>query len=104
GLYDIWPRGKRLEEIRAASERYKRRFKGQGVVHAVRAVDLANAPYLVKYAFHGAARSLSPYISITNRMVVVRYEDFSGRSRTLVWEPTEAEGSVEAPFYAQLVA
>jgi hypothetical protein len=104
GLYDVWPRGQRLEEIRAAAERYKRRFKEQGVVQAVRSVDLANAPYLVRYAFHGAARSLSPYISITNRMVVVRYEDFAGQTRTLVWEPTEAEGSATAPFYAQLVA
>lgn len=104
GLYDVWPRGQRLEEIRAATERYKRRFKEEGVVQAVRSVDLANAPYLVKYAFHGAARSVSPYLSMTNRMVVVRYEDFSGQTRTLVWEPTEAEGSVEAPFYSQLVA
>jgi hypothetical protein len=104
GLYDTWPRGRRLGEIRAAAEAYKERFKRQGVVTAVRSVDLASAPYLVKYAFHGAARALNPYISITNRMVIVRYRDFAGQPRTLVWEPTEPDGSVEAPFYSQLVA
>jgi hypothetical protein len=104
GVFDVWPRGKRLEEVRAAAERYKQRFKQQGTVKAVRSVDLATAPYITKYAFHGAARALNPYLSMTNRMVVVRFEDFSGHERILVWEPTEPDGSAEAPFYAQLIA
>jgi hypothetical protein len=104
GLYDIWPRGARLNTIREAAEEYKRRFKQQGVVRGVRSVDLATAPYLTKYAFHGAARSPNPYLSMTNRMVTVQFEDFEGRLRTLVWEPTEPDGSAEAPFYSQLIA
>jgi hypothetical protein len=104
GLFDIWPRGTRLNTIREAAEEYKRRFKQQGVVRGVRSVDLATAPYLTKYAFHGAARSPNPYLSMTNRMVTVQFEDFEGRLRTLVWEPTEPDGSAEAPFYSQLIA
>jgi hypothetical protein len=104
GVFDVWPRGRRLEEIRAAADRYKQRFKGQGTVRSVRSVDLATAPYITKYAFHGAARALNPYLSMTNRMVIVRFEDFQGRERTLVWEPTEPDGSAEAPFYSQLIA
>jgi hypothetical protein len=103
GLFDVWPRGRRLEQIRAAAERYKERFKQQGEVTGVRSVDIATAPYITKYAFHGAAKAVNPYMSMTNRMVVVQYEDFEGRARTLAWEPTEPEGSAEAPFYAQLV-
>src|SRR5579884_1558563 len=103
GLFDVWPRGQRLEQIRAAAERYKQRFKGQGLITGVRSVDIATAPYITKYAFHGAARTPNPYMSMTNRMIVVQYEDFDGTPRTLVWEPTEPEGSAEAPFYAQLV-
>ncbi|MBV9214166.1 MAG: hypothetical protein JOZ25_11040 [Actinobacteria bacterium] len=102
GVFDIWPRGRRLEAIRSAAERYRERFKGQGVVLGVRSIDLATAPYITKYAFHGAARALNPYLSMTNRMVVVQYEDFEGAVRTLIWEPTEPEGSAEAPFYAQM--
>lgn len=104
GVHDVWPRGRRLEQIRAAAERYKPRFKEQGQVAAVRSVDIATAPYITKYAFHGAALTANPYMSMTNRMLVVQYEDFGGRPRTLVWEPTEADGSAEAPFYSQLVA
>jgi hypothetical protein len=103
GRFEVWPRGRRLEEIRRAAERYKERFKRQGQVIGVRSVDIATAPYITKYAFHGAAITLNPYMSMTNRMLVVRYEDFAGRPRTLVWEPTEPDGSAEAPFYAQLV-
>src|SRR5438270_4371828 len=98
GVFDIWPRGDRLAQIRTATEAFKRRFKEQGVVQAVRTVDLATAPYITQYAFHGAVKVPNPYLSMTNRMVVVRYQDFAGQTRTLVWEPTEAEGSAEAPF------
>jgi hypothetical protein len=37
-------------------------------------------------------------ISIVDRMVVVQYDDFDGRMRTLVFEPTVADGTAEAPF------
>jgi hypothetical protein len=103
GLFDVWPRGARLERIREGAQRFKERFTEQGEIRSVRSVDLATAPYVTAYAFHGAARSLNPYLSMTNRMVVVRYEDFEGSDRVLVWEPTEPEGSAEAPFYTQLL-
>jgi hypothetical protein len=103
GVFDVWPRGTRLERIREAATTYKERFKQQGTVRGVRSVDLATAPYITKYAFHGAAKSPNPYLSMTNRMVVVQYEDFDGALRTLVWEPTDPDGSAEAPFYSQLI-
>lgn len=103
GLHELWPRGVRLDRIREAATAYKERFKEQGIVRGVRSVDLATAPYLTKYAFHGAAHSPNPYVSMTNRMVTVQYEDFDGRLRTLLWEPTEPDGSAEAPFYSQLI-
>jgi hypothetical protein len=97
-----WPRGARLEAIRAAADAFRDRFKAQGQVAAVRTVDLVTAGYPAKYAFGGAAIGLNPYINITNRLVVVQFHDFEGALRTLVWEPTVPEGSRHAPFYAQL--
>ena len=71
---------------------------------AISSVAIAAAPYPTNYGFHGAAIApLTPFISIINRMIVVQYDDFDGRLRTLVFEPTVPEGSVEAPFYANLV-
>ncbi len=103
GVYDIWPRGDRPQAIRQAAERFRRRFKSQGEVLGARSVDIATAPYLARYAFHGAARTPNPYLSIVNRMVIVQFEDWAGARRTLVWEPTEPDGSAAAPFYAQMV-
>jgi hypothetical protein len=99
----LWPRGDRPEAIRAAAEEFRRRFKEQGQVESVQTVDLVAAGYPTSFAFGGAARGLNPFCNITNRLVIVKYQDFEGRPRTLAWEPTVPEGSQEAPFYEQLL-
>lgn len=103
GVHDVWPRGDRLRAVREAATAYKSRFKAQGRIRAVKSVDIAAAPYPVNYAFHDAVsvRTL-PLISMINRMIVVQYDDWDGRARTLVFEPTVPDGSAEAPFYRDL--
>ncbi|HVS28588.1 MAG TPA: hypothetical protein VHE14_03495 [Solirubrobacteraceae bacterium] len=98
-----WPRGDRPAALREAATEFRRRFKAQGEVRAVRTVDLVTAPYPRVFAFGGAARGVSPFLAILNRLVVVQFDDFEGRLRTLAWEPTAPEGAAQAPFYAQLV-
>jgi hypothetical protein len=100
--HDTWPRGDRPRAIRDAAEEFRARFK-QSQIEAVRTIDLVSAGYPTAMAFGGAAKGLNPFINITNRLVVVQYRDFEGALKTLVWEPTVPEGSVEAPFYAQLL-
>lgn len=103
GVHDVWPRGDRLRAVRAAAEEYKVRFKSEGQVTAIKSVDIASAPYPVKYGFHTAVIGPhSPLIPIINRMVVVQYDDWDGRPRTLVFEPTVPEGSAKVPFFAKL--
>lgn len=103
GVHEVWPRGERLRAVREAAAAYKVRFKEQGQVTAVRSVDIAAAPYPVKYAFHDAvAVPTLPLISMVNRMIVVQYHDFDARPRTLVFEPTVPDGSARAPFYSNL--
>jgi len=98
-----WPRGDRLEAIRTAADEFRRRFKQQGQVVAIRTVDLLSAGYPTRYAFGGAARgAVNPLINVLNRLVVVQFQDFDGELRTLCWEPTVPEGLGQAPFYAQL--
>ena len=103
GVHDVWPRGDRLEAVRSAARDYKTRFTAQGQVTAVKSVEIASAPYPVKYGFNTAVIGPhSPLIPIINRMVIVQYEDWDGRPRTLVFEPTVPEGSAQAPFFAKL--
>jgi hypothetical protein len=98
-----WPRGERLEAIRSGADAFRRRFKEQGQVTAVRTIDLVSAGYPAKYALGGAARGVNPIVNILNRLVVVQFHDFEGELKTLAWEPTVPDGSAEAPFYAQLI-
>jgi hypothetical protein len=104
GVYDVWPRGDRLDAIRDAARQFRQRFAiDENRVRAVKTVDLASAGYPVEFAFHGAAKGINPFINILNRLVVVQFEDFDGNLKTLAWEPTIAEGAAEAPFYDQLL-
>lgn len=102
GVREVWPRGDRLTAVREAAAEYRERFRAQGEVTAVRTFDIAAAPYPTRYALNGAAIGPNPFVNIANRVLVVRFQDFEGVSRTLVWEPTVAAGSRTAPFYAQL--
>jgi hypothetical protein len=103
-VYDVWPRGDRLDAIRDAARQFRQRFAvDDNRVRAIKTVDLASAGYPVEFAFHGAAKGLNPFINILNRLVMVQFEDFDGELKTLVWEPTIAEGAAEAPFYDQLL-
>lgn len=102
GVHQIWPRGKRLDAVRAAAQSYRERFLGQGQVKAVESIDIAAAPYPARFAFQGYSLNINPFISIINRMFVIQFEGFDGALKTLVWEPTVAAGSAEAPFYHQL--
>ena len=96
----VWPRGDRPVALREAAERFRASFTG--VVRGVRTVDLVSAPYPAKYAFAGAGVWANPFVTLVNRLVVVRFDDLSGVARTLVWEPTLPAGSRHAPFYATL--
>ncbi|MFF2083426.1 hypothetical protein ACFVVM_06600 [Nocardia sp. NPDC058176] len=103
GVHEVWPRGERLRAVRESAAAYKERFTAQGRIRAVRSVDIAAAPYPVKFAFDNAVSVPTlPLISMINRMLVVQYDDWNGTPRTLVFEPTVPAGSAEAPFYRNL--
>jgi hypothetical protein len=99
-----WPRGDRPAAIREAAAEFRARFATpENRVRAARTVDIASAPYPVKFAFGGAAHGVNPYINIINRLQVIQFEDFDGALRTLAYEPTVTEGPQEAPFYEQMM-
>ncbi len=99
---ETWPRGDRLEAIRAAGIQFKQRFKESGQILALRTFDLASAPYPTRMALGGASVGLTPFVSLQPRMMVIQFEGFDGETKTLVWQPLVPDGSRAAPFYAQL--
>ena len=103
--YDVWPRGDRPRRDPGARRRASASASRRPTTACARCGRSTSRrpPTRSTFAFHGAARSLNPYINIVNRLVIVQFEDFDGALRTLAWEPTIAEGAAEAPFYDQLL-
>ncbi|MDX1961308.1 MAG: hypothetical protein SFU98_22255 [Leptospiraceae bacterium] len=99
-----WPRGKRIGLIKEKATDFRTRFKKTKPILAMKTVELISAVYPVEFAFCGAAWfSLNPFINIKNSVVIVQFEGFDRKRKTLVWEPTIPEGSAKAPFYANLL-
>ena len=97
-----WPQGDRPVALREAARAFRARLATQGLVRAVRTVPLFEAPYPRRFAFSGAARGPTPYVTLLHRLMVVQFEDFGGRARTLAWQPAFPESIARAPFWAQL--
>jgi hypothetical protein len=53
--------------------------------------DLVTLPYPTKFGLFRAAATPAPFLSITNRMLVIRWTDTSGRRRTLLFEPSDVD-------------
>jgi hypothetical protein len=103
GTGNVWPRGARLEAVRTASVAYRERLRAGGRIRAVETHAITATSHPTRFALHGAAIAPNvPYVLLVSRVMIVQYEDFDGRPRTLLWEPTIPDGAAEAPFHAQL--
>lgn len=104
-LDEIWrarAAGERLALARSLAPRLRDRVLERGRVRAVRTFDITMLPYPTEFALAGAARSPVPYIAMTNRMNVVQFDDGEGKTRTLLFNPTDAPRSAKTPFFADL--
>jgi len=91
-----------LRLIRAAAPAFRDWFKATGRPDYVNTFDLAGVPYPTRFGTFGAAWSPLPYVTITNRMIVVRWRAEGGKTRTLLFEPTDLELARNAPFYVKV--
>jgi hypothetical protein len=94
--------GDRLDAVRLASRRFREDFMATGMPDGVRTCDLITLPYPSEFAFWHANRHPSPFIMFTNRMMIVRYRDWEGQSRILLFNPTDYDRAAEVPFYKRL--
>jgi len=68
----------------------------------VRTLPLSRLAYPTKYAFYSAAFSPVPYVTMHHKCVLVEFMQH-GEPKTLLFNPTDIEGSKTAPFFANLV-
>ena len=91
--------GPRLADLRARGEAFARVFRGEGPVQGVRTVDLLPFPYPVAFGFWQAAPTRAKYLLMRNRFNLIEFEDFGGRPRTLLVNPSEADLSARAGYF-----
>jgi glyoxylase-like metal-dependent hydrolase (beta-lactamase superfamily II) len=91
------PYGVQLRQTRTAAESFRREFLTTGQPTSVSTHDLVTLPYPRAFGFWMAAVTPSPYLSITNRMLVVRWP-----GNVLVFEPSDHERGEYTPYFARL--
>ena len=93
--------GARLDAVRRAARRLRDRIVDTGPARAVRTADIATFPYPTRYGLQGIASSPAPYVFLRNRMQLVQVEA-RGRTVTILVNPSDAERSAAAPFFARM--
>jgi len=95
--------GARLAAVRKAGRVLRDRILASGTARYVRTADLATFPYPTRLGFQGIASSPLPYVFMRNRMQVVQVAQGT-RTITILVNPTDAERSRRAPFFARMEA
>jgi hypothetical protein len=94
--------GRQLELIRQAVPGFREWFRTTGMPDWIGTFDLVSLPYPTRFGLFRAAMSPAPYLSLTNRLVIVRWHDADGKPRTLLFEPTDVELARRTPYFARL--
>lgn len=94
--------GAQLAAIRQAALRFRDWFKGTGKPDLVRTCDLVSVPYPTRFGLFRAALAIAPFVTMTNRMIVIRFRAQDGTPRTLLWEPSDVALGRNVPFYENL--
>ncbi|KAA8884429.1 hypothetical protein F3087_33985 [Nocardia colli] len=94
--------GPRLRACRSAALDFRREFAATGTPDSVRTHDLISLPYPTRYGLFRAAISPTPFLTISNRMLIVRWTESDSTPRTLLFEPSDHELDSYTPYFAEL--
>lgn len=95
--------GARLRAAREAGLRFRSEFATCGMPASVVTCDLVTLPYPSRFGLFRATRAWAPFLSITNRMLVIRWNDSDGRPRVLLFEPSDVRLGRNTPYFAELL-
>ncbi len=93
--------GARLEAVRRAGRRARETILAAGAARCVRTSDVATFPYPTVFGLQGVASSPAPFVFLRNRMHLVQVA-VRGRTVSILVNPTDAERSRAAPFFASM--
>ncbi len=96
--------GARLGRVADLAAAFRAEFASTGKPDSVRTHDLITLPYPTSFGLWRAATTFAPFVSITNRMLIVRWTESDGRGRILLFEPSDTERGTTTPYFADLAA
>jgi hypothetical protein len=96
--------GGRMFWARQRAMVFRRDFATTGRPTSVATVDLVSVPYPTRFGLWRAALSPWEYLSLTNRMLIVRWTESDGRRRTLLFEPTDVDRGWHTPYFKAIAA
>lgn len=96
------PPGARLRLARAQAEAFRVELASTGTPDSVATCDLISLPYPTRFGLFRASRAIAPFLSITNRMLVIRWTESDGRSKVLLFEPSDHEQGRYTPYFDNL--
>src|SRR3954466_11496233 len=96
--------GRQLRLVKQAAPVFRETFARTGTPDLVATYDLVSLPYPTKFGLFRAAITPAPFLTITNRMVVIRWRDEQGATKTLLFEPSDHELGENTPYFAALAA
>ncbi len=105
-LNDAWAHkahGSQARALRVAAERLHERAQSGPRVVSVRTFSLGTLPYPTKYAFQGVVRTLSPFVLLTHRAVLVQFLQ-QGELKHLLFNPSDIEAARQTPYFMRLAA
>ena len=94
--------GARLKAVRAEGQAFRRELPTSGTPDSIVTCDLVTLPYPTRFGLYRASRAVAPFLSITNRMLVIRWTDSDGRARVLLFEPSDYELGRYTPYFDDL--
>ncbi|MGW7296393.1 hypothetical protein [Streptomyces sp. NPDC054829] len=96
------PPGARLRAARRQAAAFRAEFASTGTPDSVVTCDLVTLPYPTRFGLFRASKALAPFLSITNRMLVIRWTESDGRKRVLLFEPSDHERGRYTPYFDSL--
>src|SRR5580700_3688731 len=94
--------GRQLERIRQAAPGFREWFRTTGMPDWIGTFDLVSLPYPTRFGLFRAAITPAPFLSLTHRLIVVRWREPDGKPRVLLFEPTDVELARRTPYFARL--
>ncbi len=93
--------GPRLKAVQRAGETLHDDLRSAPTVVSVRTLPLTTLVYPTKYAFSAACRVPMPFVVMSHRSLLVQVRA-EGEIKNVLFNPTNFETSIEAPFFRKL--